>query len=369
MSLGYRSPGRDVAPSSDAEYAAPDGASNASMQEMLRNNIGLPGGDPFDEAWKKIKPGTKGDMPFGWGSVQKNKYGGLEWGGGFSKRTDDGSAGATGARYEGHVGEWDDGTSGGHRYGWQMNGNAHNYDVGSADLGDGRTSGKVTAAGMSGSVDCWAGDDGFGLGAQANLGEAAIELKQKDAKRTDDEYVKIGVSEGEGIGVRGHWGDEDHDGHREYGFGFDVGPLSVDMTTEDPLKTLIKAAVPGSQMGLDWLTNDGKQNLTEMAEDAVTDAAKSAYDTVVEGVDEARKMIEDSGIDPSVLINSVDAGANDDTKEAVADTVDAAANGEAGLADPVEAVEAVQDAIQSGQATAAEATSQVQAAAGQDDAS
>ena len=103
-------------------------------------------------------------------------------------------------------------------------------------------------------------DTGFSIGAQANIAEGAITAGTTDTGDSDKTY-KLGLSEGVGAALRGHWGDKDKDGLREYGFGFDFGPLSVDMKTEDPLRDLGIGFIPGVGPALANLLPGG--NLTE----------------------------------------------------------------------------------------------------------
>jgi hypothetical protein len=50
--------------------------------------------------------------------------------------------------------------------------------------------------------------------------------------RNDDDSVRGALGIGEGFGVRAHYGDRDHDGVRELGFGCDVGPGTIDVRSE-----------------------------------------------------------------------------------------------------------------------------------------
>ena len=69
-------------------------------------------------------------------------------------------------------------------------------------------------------------DETTTIGAQANLLEGAVQLGNQE------EYLRVGGSLGVGAGARFHYGDADGDGAREYGFGFDAGPLSFDFKNE-----------------------------------------------------------------------------------------------------------------------------------------
>ncbi len=103
-------------------------------------------------------------------------------------------------------------------------------------------------------------DTGFSLGAQANIAEAAI-TAGTTGTGDSDKTSRFGLSEGVGAALRGHWGDRDKDGLREYGFGFDAGPVSVDLKTEDPLRDIGLGLMPGFGPMLAQMLPGG--NLTE----------------------------------------------------------------------------------------------------------
>jgi hypothetical protein len=83
-------------------------------------------------------------------------------------------------------------------------------------------------------------DTGLALGAQYNVIEGSISGGTKDTKSDIDEWARFGMSLGGGAGVRAHWGDEDKDGTRSYGFGADIGPFSFDVKSEDPMRTAMR---------------------------------------------------------------------------------------------------------------------------------
>jgi hypothetical protein len=83
-------------------------------------------------------------------------------------------------------------------------------------------------------------DTGFALGAQANAIEASLSGGYRDPKSDIDEWGRFGMSLGGGAALRGHWGDEEKDGTRSYGFGADLGPFSFDIKSEDPLRTSMR---------------------------------------------------------------------------------------------------------------------------------
>lgn len=90
-------------------------------------------------------------------------------------------------------------------------------------------------------------DDGSTLTGtlQANLCSASVsEEDAPDAQGNTEMSRRFGLSEGEGYAFRLHHGDADHDGRREWGAGFDYGPISADLKTEDPLGLAAKMLSP-----------------------------------------------------------------------------------------------------------------------------
>lgn len=93
------------------------------------------------------------------------------------------------------------------------------------------------------SVEGTAGSSGVSVGAQANIAEfsgTASSIGKTEGGSNTEESIRVGLSEGVGLAGRLHFGDADKDKHREFGFGFDAGPLSVDVKSEDPLSTSLK---------------------------------------------------------------------------------------------------------------------------------
>lgn len=179
------------------------------------------------------------------------------------------------------IGAWED--NGGTRYGYNLGG-------GVAKMGfnkGGEVSGDVGAgtASLDASINP---DQGFSVGAQANLVEGSMTLGNFTGGDNAEESLRFGLSAGEGAALRGHWGDSDSDEHREYGFGFDFGPVSADIKTEDPVRTAIKAGVMGNPFlapmsPLLGLLPEG--NMTDTAGeyagaawDATSSAASGAWD-------------------------------------------------------------------------------------------
>lgn len=80
-------------------------------------------------------------------------------------------------------------------------------------------------------------DSGFNFSAGYNLVSGAFTLGSSSNTSRTDEQVRFGLGLGEGLGLRLHWGDQDQDSYRELGAGFDIGPFSLDIKTEDPVQT------------------------------------------------------------------------------------------------------------------------------------
>jgi hypothetical protein len=91
-----------------------------------------------------------------------------------------------------------------------------------------------------------ADEDGLIVGAQAILVEGAITTGLNDAASNMDETTRIKAGLSVGVEFRGHWNDVDDDGYREYGVGTKVGPVSIDVTSEDPVRTLLEAPFPNT---------------------------------------------------------------------------------------------------------------------------
>lgn len=109
-----------------------------------------------------------------------------------------------------------------------------------ATTGDG---GKIGADGgvFGANYEASAGNDGLTLGAGAYIIQGAARLGEISKDKANDEQLRLGLGYGPGMGLRLHWEDKDKDGFPEYGFGFDAGPVSMDLKSEDPLRTLLKA--------------------------------------------------------------------------------------------------------------------------------
>jgi hypothetical protein len=137
---------------------------------------------------------------------------------------------------EGKWGLWDEDKPGGGsdtRFGIRLGGGVHKSSFNK----DGAISGDFGVD--TANLEASAGTNGATLGFGANIEEESMTVGNFDKNRDIDESVHMGASEGIGMGGRLHWGDSDNDGHREVGFGFDLGPVTMDWKTEDPLRTAL----------------------------------------------------------------------------------------------------------------------------------
>jgi len=141
-----------------------------------------------------------------------------------------------------------------------------------------------TVQGPNGYFGVNANDSDFQIGAEGNLASVSVNAGTQNKDSAVDESASIGLSAGVGAAARLHYGDADGDGHPEYGFGADIGPVSFDYKTEDPVRTAAKA-VGGPLAGpaMDALGigvgADGKQ--TNMTDDAAA-AAKDLWSYVAD---------------------------------------------------------------------------------------
>jgi len=93
------------------------------------------------------------------------------------------------------------------------------------------------------------GENGIRAQAGVSMGGYEGTLGEIDKKSKNDEVLRVGLDVGLSGGARLHWGDTDGDGKREYGFGVDIGPLSADIKTEDPVRTFARPALgPGASL-------------------------------------------------------------------------------------------------------------------------
>jgi len=84
--------------------------------------------------------------------------------------------------------------------------------------------------------------DGISVGLGANEAEGSLTFGTSGSKRADgsqsdlDTTTRIGLSEGVGLAGRIHFGDADKDGTPEIGVGADIGFVSFDVKSEDPMR-------------------------------------------------------------------------------------------------------------------------------------
>jgi hypothetical protein len=83
------------------------------------------------------------------------------------------------------------------------------------------------------------------VGAQANVLGGGASAAELNPRSSHDQHGRLALSSGVGAAARLHYGDEDKDGHREYGFGADVGPLAFDVKSEDPVADVVNHLIAG----------------------------------------------------------------------------------------------------------------------------
>jgi hypothetical protein len=142
------------------------------------------------------------------------------------------------------------------------------------------------------------------IGAEANLGGVGVTVNDNSNDSSEKESIHAGLSEGVGLDGRVHYGTGP-DGQPRYGLGADVGPVSLDVTTEDPVRTglgLLAApftaglSMSGSQNPLNPLNyvdtdDNGKQN--NMTNDAIA-AGGRAVNAVEEAGSQAVNTVENT---------------------------------------------------------------------------
>ena len=151
------------------------------------------------------------------------------------------------------------------------------------------------------------GGNGFSAGAGASLfagGGTLGDFSQNSQNETSEQTTRMTVGAGVGAGGRLHWGDSDGDGYQEFGYGVDAGPISFDIKSEDPLRSLVSGGpfsqvLPASMIPANYLFGE-EGNLTYDA----MDMAGSAASTVAGGLESALDwaspmwMGESGGLDP-----------------------------------------------------------------------
>lgn len=136
------------------------------------------------------------------------------------------------------------------------------------------------------------GEDGASFGLGAGVISGAARFGQNTADRNNDRQFRIGGGLGVGGAGRLHWSDTDGDGQREYGFGADIGPVSFDYKSEDPVADLLTLPFggPGVMLGLEEMGVLPKDfNLTN----AVGSGLSAAGSAIADGASWAGNKIAD----------------------------------------------------------------------------
>jgi hypothetical protein len=124
---------------------------------------------------------------------------------------------------------------------------------------------RIEAPVLNARANVSANEDGAIVGAAARVAEVAVTTGTSDAASDTDETTRVKVALGSGLEFRGHWNDADEDGYREYGVGAKMGPVSIDVTSEDPLRTLLENPLPLPNMPS--IIIPPEENLTESVTD------------------------------------------------------------------------------------------------------
>jgi hypothetical protein len=236
--------------------------------------------------WQRPTGGPASGYLYG----NQNQKGGLDFGFGYGTGGADSGewwqrAGGDLLSVAGNLGVWGENDNNDTRYGVKIGGGVgkgeYKGDAVSGDFGVGDFSAEASA-----------GSNGATLGAQANIVEGSITGGKFDNKSNTDEQTRFGLSVGGGAAGRLHWADTDKDGHIEFGAGLDLGPFSMDVKTEDPLRSVMGLGPLGPVGRLpvdvgDWLQPEKKSNMTEDVLGAVVGQDKPL------ATGDAVKMIKD----------------------------------------------------------------------------
>jgi hypothetical protein len=278
-----------------ADHASSGSSSDSSGVAVQRNWWD----DYVASMWGR-EPAQYGERPRGHAYAKTNDVNGVE--AGFAAVAGSGDIG--GVRVDpsmlygqGRAGAWRDDNA--TRYGISGNAGVARMDINKGGL----VSGDIGA--FTAGAEASAGTNGATLGATANIVEGSITMGNFTNSSNNQSNMRLGLSAGVGAAGRLHWGDSDGDRHREYGFGFDAGPVSFDYKTEDPLRTGAAAVLggiagPGGiyavDKGLEWLMGD--TNMTDKAWEygkagygAARDAYNWAGDNLSAGWDAAKRGV------------------------------------------------------------------------------
>ena len=174
---------------------------------------------------KETAKGPQANGPFAYAGAERDAAGNARgWSAGAGLLSGDLGGGARGdvLQAQGHFGGWRDEQG---RTNVGVEGDAALARVGMSPGGAlgpfGFDAGVLTA-----NAGAKANEETASLGAQANLIEGSVSLANQE------HGLRLGGSVGVGLAGRAHYGDADGDGVREYGFGFDFGPVSADIKSE-----------------------------------------------------------------------------------------------------------------------------------------
>jgi hypothetical protein len=126
------------------------------------------------------------------------------------------------------------------------------------------------------------------VGAEANAVSGGVSFGSQDPSSSSNEQMHGGLSAGAGLDARAQWGT-DENGNIRVGGGLDVGPASVDFSTNDPVRSalgfLAGNGVPagGDPMNpMNYVDTDANGKQSNMTTDAMK-AVSGAYDSVSQG--------------------------------------------------------------------------------------
>jgi hypothetical protein len=263
---------------------------------LTRAEIGTPG-----QNWMEGELGSfEGGASFGWDGVDIGGEGALLEGsvglGGYTLGD------LTVGGFESRMGRWDD------ESGWKQ-GLKGELSMGKVSLFENTP--WLPGVGLEGpSVggEMTVGESGFNFGAGTNFVSGSLTTGDLSDTSNIDETSRFGLGLGANLGLRGHWDDADGDGQTEYGFGFDAGMFSMDLKSEDPLRTLTSAVMPipfASPLGFQNPLLP-EYNMTNAAVDTFSRGGAALYESgmgVLEGMDPRSFQ----SLDPSYFLGSASA--------------------------------------------------------------
>jgi hypothetical protein len=163
------------------------------------------------------------------------------------------------------------------------------------------------AAGPNAWARSSASGNDFEMGAEANAGSIGFGQTTTDPNSDTDSAEHIGLSEGLGAAFRIHDSDADHDGNREYGFGFDAGPVSFDAKSEDPVREALGLAIPFGLGNVLLPGSDQKPgqegNLTRQLGDEIAKDAEKVPEKALEIAKNVEETVEKT---PEVVLETIE---------------------------------------------------------------